>query len=224
MDSLTPILADSIIDVPHLQAFDLMWAQRLSQIEIDQLLVYVIDTVTPTALPYLADQFDVAGEKGYRLATTDAQRRQVIKQAIELKRYAGTVWAVKQAMKSVGFGGAELDEEIDDGDPLHDWAKFRVIADLGNDKGIPDASGAAELTDLINYYKNVRSKLMDISYKATITDTLYQLNDDNLQIGFEAEPLLEDLGWIGRFADGTYRADGSINANEGNDYMNVTII
>ncbi len=222
--NLIPILADSVVDIPHVAAFDLLWSQRLSAIEIDQLLVYVIDTVTAEALPYLADQFDVAGEKGYRLANTDAQRRAIIKQAIELKRYLGTVWAVREAMKSIGFGDADLIEGVDEGTPAIDWAKFRVVADLGNERGIPDPSDASELTALINYYKNVRSLLLDISYKCTITDTLPPINDDNLNFKYITPLLDEDLGWIARFADGTYLADGSINANEGNDYMTVNII
>lgn len=222
MANNTPILADSIVEIPHLQAFDLLWAQRLSQIEIEQLLVYVIDTVTSTALSYLAEQFDVAGEKGWRLATTDEARRKLIKNAIELKRYIGTVWAVKEAMKFVGFADAILDEGVDDGDPLHDWAKFRIEVDLGNDKGLPDASGAAELTGLINYYKNVRSKLLDISYKFSMTDTLDQIFDE-FDIFFEIPPDIEDLGWIARFYDGTYLYNGAINYNEGNDYMTVQI-
>lgn len=217
------ILADSISEVPHLRAFDLLWAQRLSNIEVEQMLIYVIDTVTPTALPYLADQFDVAGEKGYRLATTDAQRRSLIKNAIELKRYIGTVWAIKQAMISVGFGDAELIEGVDEGTPEYDWAKFRVLADLGNDLGLPDTTGAAELAELINYYKNARSLLLDISYQAGITETIPPLNAE-IFIGFETPVLDEDLGWIARFADGTYIADGSIPANEGNDNIAMTII
>lgn len=217
-----PILADSVNNVPHVSAFDLLWAARLSAIELDQLLVYVIDTVTPTALPYLADQFDVAGEKGYRLATTDEQRRKLIKQAIELKRYIGTVWAVKEAMKSVGFADAVLDEGIDEGTPAIDWAKFRILVDLGNDKGLPDASGAAELTSLINYYKNVRSELLDISYTFSMTDVLDPLRDE-FDIFFAIPDDIEDLGWIGRFYDATYLYDGAINYNEGNDYLTVQI-
>ena len=217
------ILADSISEVPHLKAFDLLWAQRLSAIEIDQLLVYVIDTVTSTALPYLADQFDVAGEKGYRLATTDEQRRAIIKRAIELKRYIGTVWAVKQAMISVGFGEAQLIEGVDEGTPEYDWAKFRVLADLGNDLGLPDTNGAAELTGLINYYKNARSLLLDISYQMSITDTIPQL-DDELFVGFEAPPFDDIVTHISRRYDATYNYNGAITYSDGNDTLNVTII
>ena len=217
------ILADSISEVAHLKAFDLLWAQRLSAIEIDQLLVYVIDTVTATALPYLADQFDVAGEKGYRLATTDEQRREIIKRAIELKRYIGTVWAIKQAMISVGFGDAQLIEGVDEGTPEYDWAKFRVLADLGNDLGLPDTAGAAELTSLINYYKNARSLLLDISYQMSISDIIPQLNDE-LFIGFEAPPFDDSLTHVARYHNGVYNYDGSIPYNDGNDAMTITII
>lgn len=222
MANNVPILADSVVDIPHIKAFDLMWAQRLSAIEVDQLLVYIIDTVTPTALPYLAEQFDVSGEKGWRLATTDAQRRALIKQAIELKRYIGTVWTIKEAMKSLGFADAVLDEGVDTGDPDTDWARFRILVDLGNDRGLPDPSGAAELTALINYYKNVRSLLMDISYQFSLDDVLPPLFDD-IDVFFEIPPDEEDLGWIARFYDATYTYDGSINYNEGNDYMTVQI-
>jgi P2-related tail formation protein len=223
MANNTTILADSISEVPHLAAFDLLWAQRLKAIEIDQLLVYVIDTVTPTALPYLADQFDVAGEKGYRLATTDDQRRAIIKRAIELKRYMGTVWAVRQAMISVGFGDAQLIEGVDEGTPSIDWAKFRVLADLGNDLGLPDTQGAAELTELINYYKNVRSLLVDISYQLSITDTLPGLNDD-LFIGLESPPLDDSLTWKQRRYDGTHTHNAAITYSDGNDNFDFIII
>lgn len=107
------ILADSINGVAHIEAFDLMWAQRLSQIEADAVLVYVIDTVDASALSWLARQFDVEGYRGYILATNDEERRKVIKQAIELKRYMGTVWAVREAMRAVGYANAILDEGVD---------------------------------------------------------------------------------------------------------------
>ena len=107
------ILADSIDGVTHIAAFDLMWAKRLSQIEADAVLVYIIDTVDASALSWLARQFDVEGYRGYIFATNDDERRKVIKQAIELKRYMGTVWAVREAMRTVGYADALLDEGVD---------------------------------------------------------------------------------------------------------------
>lgn len=216
------ILADSISEVPHLAAFDAMWAQRLNGIELEQLFVYIIDTITPEALPYLAEQFDVLGDKGYRLATTDAQRRQIIKQAIELKRYLGTVWAVKEAIRSVGYANATLVEGVNQGTPAIDWAKFRVVVDLGNTAGL-DGNTATELAKLINSYKNVRSKLLDISYVVSVTDTLPPL-DDTLYYDFYQPDIIEDLGWKGRFYNGAFNYDGSQPYNDGNDTLTVTII
>lgn len=215
------VIADSLQAIEHVTAFDLLWKQRLSAIQADAVLVYIIDSVSAEALPFLAKQFDVDGEKGYSLATNDAERRAIIKQAIELKRYMGTVWAVKEAIRSVGYAGAVLDEGIDQGTPAIDWAKFRVEVDLGNSGGL-NSNTAAELTRLINYYKNVRSHLLDISYITSVSDTLPPL-DDIFNIGFENAPVTSSLQWIGRFADGTYLANGSITAVEGNDSMQFTI-
>lgn len=215
------ILADSIADIPHLQAFDLVWEQHLSQLEIDAVLVYLIDNVSSDALPYLANQFDVEGEKGYRLAKTDEERRSVIKRAIELKRYIGTAWAVKEAIKSVGYADAELIEGVDEGTPEVDWAKFRVITDLGNDKGF-DEQTPVELSKLINFYKPARSHLLDISFRTSLTDTIPQLTD-SFSVTISPADGLDDLVWISRFMDGQYKMDGSQNMNEGNDNLIVNI-
>ena len=43
------ILGDSIGGVPHLAAFDAMVAARMSTIELEALLVYVIDSVSASA-------------------------------------------------------------------------------------------------------------------------------------------------------------------------------
>lgn len=216
------ILADSISNVPHVSAFDLLWSQRLSAIEVDAVLVYIIDTVAADALPYLAQQFDVSGYKGYVLATTDAERRAIIKQAIELKRYLGTVWAVREAMKSVGYADAVLDEGVDEGDPDTDWAKFRVVVDLGNDKGL-DGNTPTELARLISEYKNARSQLLDISYTVSVSDTLPQLLD-TFNAEFYQPPIIDPLGYISRFMNGALSMNGAGNMNEGNDYLTISII
>lgn len=218
------LVADSLQNIPHVTAFDLMWQQRLSAIEIEQVLVYIIDTVTADALPYLAEQFDVAGYKGYKLATTEADKRRIIKQAIELKRYMGTVWAVKQAMIAVGYGEAELVEGVDEGTPAIDWAKFRVVADLGEGKGL-DSETATELAGLINEYKNVRSWLLDISFKLDgLKDQLPPLLDDNLRFDFYQPDIVEDLAWKSRFYNGTYNYNGAITYCDGNDILNIQIL
>lgn len=223
------ILADSIAGVPHLVAFDATANARLSAIELENLLVYVIDTVPASALPYLAHQFDIEGFSGYRLATTDEQRRAVIKQAIELKRYAGTVWAIKQAMLSVGYEDAIITEGIDTGDPATDWARFRIDSVLGDTVGI-DGISQSNLAKLIREYKPARSKLEGIGYSISISDVLNldaatrdTLRDD-LNITYEAPTLDEDLGYFARFHNGTYLRNGTIRHIESLDTLVMDII
>ncbi len=216
------ILADSIAHVPHLAAFDACFSFRMSTIELENLLVYIIDTVPASALPYLARQFDIDGFYGYRLASTEQQKRAVIKQAIEIKRYAGTVWAIKQAMLSVGYTDAVITEGIDTGDPATDWARFRIDTEIGDTVSI-DGISQSNLAKLIREYKPARSKLEGIGYTLGIFDQLDQLTDE-LTIIYEAPVLDEDLGYIARFHNGQYNRDGSQRYVESNDSMSLTII
>lgn len=215
------ILADSISGIPHLAAFDKVAQTRMSDIEIDSLLVYIIDTVDASALPVLARQFDVEGFRGYGMATTDEQRRTIIKQAIELKRYRGTVWAIKQAMISVGYTDAVLIEGVDTGDPDTDWARFKIESDLGDTVGI-DGISQSDLAKLVREYKPQRSVLEGISYKIVISDILPTLVDD-LYISYESPPMEDDLGYIARFLDGSINLDGSAKLIESHDTLIINI-
>lgn len=72
--------------------------ERLERLDLSVLLVYLIDLVGADLLPLLAEQFHVMGDEGWLLANTDEQRRELIRRAIELHRYKGTVWAVKEVL------------------------------------------------------------------------------------------------------------------------------
>lgn len=215
------ILADSISSVPHLAAFDAVAAARMNSLELDSLLVYIIDTVTASALPILAKQFDVEGFRGYGLATTDEQRRNIIKQAIELKRYMGTVWAIKQAMLAVGYTDAVLIEGVDTGDPSTDWARFKIESELGDTVGI-EGTSQSDLAKLVREYKPARSYLEGISYRIAISDNLDQIKDF-LYITYESPAMEEDLGYIARFLDGSFNMDGSANMIESHDTLTINI-
>lgn len=215
------ILASSIAGVPHLAAFDAMANSRMNKLELDSLLVYVIDTVSSSALPYLASQFDIEGFRGYGLATTDEQKRAIIKQAIELKRHIGTVWAIKQAMIALGYEDATLVEGIDTGDPDTDWARFTIQSVIGDTVGI-DGISQSNLAKLIKEYKPVRSFLEGISYILSVNDTIGVL-EDTLNITYEAPTLDEDLGYIARFYNGDFNHDGTQKYLESHDSLIINI-
>lgn len=209
------ILADSIAHLPHLQAFDLMVKKRYSEIELDKLLVYLIDTVDAAALPLLADQFDVLGYKGFRLAYTEADQREIIKKSIELHRYKGTLWAVRTALESIGFGFAVITEHVSG-----HWARFRISIDLGT-----HPLSEAEIADMIKMvyeYKNARSHLEDISFTVLFEDGIDIT--DSFEDG-EASVDVDDITFGGDFRhNGLFIRDGSRNYNTDTDILNITII
>lgn len=97
----TRVIPGSIKDARVLAYYDLV--DRLSTLDISPLLVYRIDSVDATALPHLAEQFNVMGDGGWDLCSTDDERRALIKKAILLHRQKGTPYAVKQAILALGF-------------------------------------------------------------------------------------------------------------------------
>ncbi len=102
-----------------------------------------------------------------------------------IARHRGTVWAVREALRAAGYADAELQEGLPvlrhDGSQLHNgvddytagnrWALFKVIADIGEDKGVGGAE-LQRLLRLIERSKNVRSVLREVAYRATVADDL----------------------------------------------------
>ena len=72
---------------------------RLGTLDLTPLLVYIIDHVDSSALPHLAWQFHI---EGWELAQTEQEKRNLIKRAIELHRYKGTLFGIKTACTLAG--------------------------------------------------------------------------------------------------------------------------
>jgi P2-related tail formation protein len=187
------LVASGIEKASHLTVFDKLASLRFAALEVEKVLVYLIETVDVDALLSLAEQFDLLGYKGWRLATSERERRDLIKRAIELHRYKGTPFAIKQAIRSLGYPDVGIEEHIAnlyngkiryDGSNTYGsgtWATFRVVFDLGNDKGVTQ-SQTDELVALIQEYKNARSRLVGLSYVANMTDVLDSTPTDSITI------------------------------------------
>lgn len=213
------IVGSAISNVEHLAAFDLVAAKRLGDIPLERLLVYMIDTVDASALPYLAIQFDVLGFKGMRLATTEAQQREVIKKAIEIKRHSGTPWAIKEALRSIGYPDAVLIENAGTGQ--YGWAQFRIELNVG-DNAI-STEKLDELIQMINIYKGTRNHLLDLSYELTFTEEALNIIDESNE-----NPSVDDDDVIyagGNFKyDGSGLYDGDHNYSSDTDVLEIQII
>ena len=145
---------------------------RITQLNLSVLDVYNLDAVPVSALYDLADQFNVLGYRGWLLAETEAQRRTLIKNSIELHRTAGTPFAVKQALASVGYPNATIIENPGlrydgsasyDGSNQYTGAAFgQFIVVLAADRAEVSASKIDLIIALINEWKNARSHLLDL--------------------------------------------------------------
>lgn len=216
---MSNILASGISNVPHLAAFDQVAETAFNKFELEKLLVYIIDKVDASAIPALAEQFDVLGFKGMRLATTEAQQREVIKKAIELKRFKGTVWAVKEALRAIGYPTAIITENAGIGE--NGWAEFQIDLDGGNN--IISASTIDDILKNVEEYKNTRSHLIGVSFSIN-------LGVDNILIGDESienPSVIDDdaLNVGGDFKyDGTHMYNGTKNYSSDSDILDMEII
>lgn len=209
-------------------------AARLQQIDLTPLLVLLIDQVNAEALPHLAAQFGVTGYDGWLLCTTDDERRALIKKAFQLHRYKGTPWAVKEVIKAVGYADVEVQEHFPTrrhdgsynhdrsdyyGSPVGQWALFRVMVDLGEDKGLT-ATAADLIKGGINAYKNARSWLQHHGFRSRLTDQVPVAEGFTLRI--RQTSISDSLLYTGRY-DGTLRHDGSLAHDDRTDKATLTI-
>lgn len=180
-------IASSIQNQQHLEVFAQIAQQRFDALDLNPILVYLIDTVPESVLPFLAEQLDVAGIRGIALAETTEQQREIIRRSIELHRYKGTVYAVREAIKSVGFVDVEIIEGLSaplqyySGGATHDGSityssggaspfNFSIVIDTDD---VPNLTPEkrSQLIKMVNEYKNVRSRLVSIVYREAIRPT-----------------------------------------------------
>jgi len=179
---LTP---PSIREFQHLvETFDASFEELKKHI-IKVLIYPRIDEIEDEKLlDLLAWQFHI---EGYEQAQTIQEKRNLIKNAIELHRYKGTPYAIKKVFESLGLD-ASLQEWFDyDGDPY----KFKVLVK----NIIQDENTYIRLTKLINEYKNVRSWLDAIGFHREHNQTLYyasaQKDGKHYHIGLHVDVSVE---------------------------------
>lgn len=180
------ILASSIKNKTHLATFDAMVEQRFADIDFSPVLMNLVDTCASNALPYLLNQFDVLGYKGLRFATTESEQRELLKKSIELHRYKGTPWSIKEALKLIGINAVEIIKvttsmyydgfsyyNCTNGYVAINWANFSLKVSTTVFASI-DTQIKNDIIALVSEYKNERSKFVSIvtdsnTYNGAIT-------------------------------------------------------
>ena len=149
-------------------------AGRLDNIDLSVLMVFLVDIVDSSALPWLGEQFSLSGD-GWELAESDDVRRMLIKAAIELHRYKGTPWSIREVIRRFGFGEVDLIEGTGrlsyDGNRSYNglfvhgdaaaWAVYRVILKqpITNDQ-------AAMLRQTLAAFATARCHLASLEYQS----------------------------------------------------------
>jgi phage tail P2-like protein len=144
-------------------------------------------------------------------------KRDVIAATPDIRRHRGTVWAVREALRSAGYADAHIEEGLPhlryDGTEVHNgeddysggsrWAQFRVVADIGENQGVGGLE-RERLVRLISRAKPVRSVLREVSYQASVDDAL-EMADEH---AITAIQRIEEVRPAG------LRYDGSINHSQ----------
>lgn len=213
------ILPDVLRKEAHVRVLDEVAAERFESMDLSVILVYLIDSCPVECLLPLAVQFNVLGYKGWRFATTDTLKRELLKKAIEIQRFKGTPWSIEEALRTIGVTGAITIQEgiyhLYDGQYIYDgsityggngWAVFRVIIDVVN----LSTFDFSDLVKLILEYKNVRSWLEDLTIGNVLTESAP--GTESIELGMEVTA--ETLGPGCRY-DGSRTYNGAVNYDSG---------
>lgn len=87
-------------------------ASRLDSLDKSQIMTSIIELVDDKYIELLAEKWSVTGYDGYLLEDSIKSKRSLISAAVELHKYKGTPWAVKQICKKLGLGDVEIIEQL----------------------------------------------------------------------------------------------------------------
>jgi len=167
-------------------------------------------------LPWLAW---AVGVKEWVDGWPEDTQRQSIASAMQIARRRGTVWAVREALRAAGYADARVEEGLPvlrhDATQLRDgtetygsgnrWAMFRLIADIGEDKGVGGAE-LARLLRLVDDAKPVRSELREVVYQASVTDAMPLDDHQHTTV----KPTVAEVRPAGRRRDGSLARNNAI--------------
>ena len=195
------VLANSIQNVQIAQVTHDIVADRWDNWDLTDYMVYLVDTVAASALPYLAEQFDMNGLRGFAVADTEEQQRELIKASIRLHKFIGTPYAIRQTCETIGYKVVILTEGVPSNppQPLSDWARFKIYVSTNENRPVT-IENMNKIRDFINIYKPERSHLINFGYYHGLSENL-PINkwSENLDIKINGE-----IKWAHVLTDSQY--------------------
>ncbi|WP_258376328.1 phage tail protein, partial [Pseudomonas aeruginosa] len=132
--------------------------------DLSVMAVYLVDQVRASLLPVLADQFSLLDEAVWGLAESNGTKRSLIKGSIELHRYKGTQWSIREVFRLLGFGEVVIHEgaaavDIEPPPGTEVWPYYRVLMSrpITNEQ-------AAHIRSLLNSIAPARCLLAALDY------------------------------------------------------------
>ena len=78
---------------------------RFQSLDTECILVYLFDKVEESALIHLAEQFHITGNEGWANCTTIEEKRDLMKNSLNLHRYRGTRFSLLRVLEILGLNG-----------------------------------------------------------------------------------------------------------------------
>nr|DAW49121.1 MAG TPA: tail protein [Caudoviricetes sp.] len=144
---------------------------RMNALDKSKVMTTLVELLDDEFIPLLAEKWSVTGYDGSFLAESDQSKRGLIKAAIELHRYKGTPWSIREVLRRLGFGEIEIDEGLKARTyehkfvqtiPLSDkWAYYaiRLNQPITNDQ-------AQQLRKILRNFAPARCTLAVLDYKS----------------------------------------------------------
>ncbi len=95
------LIQPSLAQDPNVVALAAL-AERITTMDVSPVVTHDIDRVPASALPHLADQFHMRHTVAWRRATTDTERRALVKAGIQRHRIKGTLAGFRLAASDAG--------------------------------------------------------------------------------------------------------------------------
>ena len=153
--------------------------ERITDLDVSPLVIYDLDQVAASALPYLAEQFNLAGPLWEHLQGEAAQR-EAIRRAISWHRAKGTPWAITEALGWIGVAAVPDDLRS----MSAQWATYELVLE-----DPPQPSQLPLILSLARFAAPARSHLV----------RLYTVENDVRPIVLDRGPAL-DTGMLDGFS------------------------
>lgn len=155
------LLAPPLRQDVSLRALESLGA-RISHLPLQPVVVYDFDRVPASALPALAQQFNVLGDGGWDLACTalspDAAKRALLKEAVHLHRIKGTPYALRRALDLLGVRAQVIEWfAMQPPGPPHTFALLLWAQDQPSGAALLSDERLALVSRVVHFWKPERS-------------------------------------------------------------------